>query len=63
MNTFIKYLGKKIAAEQGFEIIDEERYFARVEYGLSTLIASRVYIEDAVDSGIIKKLDTEEREK
>ena len=59
MNAFIKYLGKRIAAEQGFEIIDEERYFARVEYGLSTLIASRVYI-DGIGGYGHNWLDTEE---
>ena len=62
MNAFIKYIGKRVAAENKFEIVNEEVYLQRVEDALLWLLSSRIFIEDAASRNIIKKIDEESEE-
>ena len=61
MNAFIKYLGKKIAADRRFRIVNEEKYFFRVEQSIMSLVARSMYLENASVEGDIEKI-TEESE-
>ena len=60
MNAFIKYLGKRIAAEQKIKIVDEEAYLKRVDSALAALVGARIFIADATARGIVEEVSEDE---
>lgn len=62
MNAFIKYLGKRIAEIHGFKIIDEKEYFERVAEGMANMVASHLYIANAMIQGIIEVIPETDEE-
>ena len=62
MNAFIKYIGKRIAKIHGFKIVDEHEYFERVAEGIANMVASHLYIANAMILGIIEVIPETDEE-
>lgn len=54
MNAFIKYVGKRIAADHKFKIVDESEYYKRIADAMANVLASHLYIANMMTLGIVE---------
>jgi len=63
IDSVVKGIGKRIANMRNLEIVDEAKYFDRVEEELCHLVMSRLMLADMKATEIVKDKTGEEEQK